>query len=102
MTFQDLTNEEILFLFHEIKQEIDRYQQILETKKVRESVGIFDYGQITVDYILTDDEIEELSRDRHYLFVVSLYKKLELIASIIAEAEPELASKIEVSFQKRF
>jgi hypothetical protein len=102
MTFQDLTNEEILFLFHEINQELHRYNEILETKKVRESVELFDYGQITVDYILTNDEVEELSSDRHYLFVVSLHKKLELITSMISEADPSLASKVEVSFQKRF
>jgi hypothetical protein len=102
MTFQDLTNEEVLFLFHEINQELHRYNEILETKKVRESVELFDYGQITVDYILTNDEVEDLSRDRHYLFVVSLHKKLELITSMISEADPSLASKVEVSFQKRF
>ena len=89
-------------MFHEIKQEMDRYEQILETKKVSESVSIFDYGQISIDYILTDDEIQNLLIDRHYLFIVSLYKKLELIASMISEADPSLASKVEVSFQKRF
>jgi hypothetical protein len=102
MTFQDLTNEEILFMYHEMNEELARYQTIIETKKVTESVSILDYGAITVDYLLQDSEVKELINDKHYLFVVGLHRKLELIASIIQEAEPELASKVEISYQKRF
>jgi hypothetical protein len=102
MTFQDLTNEEILFLYLENLDEYNRYQSIIKTKKVVDEIDLMGAGFISIGYDLTDDDLNDLIKDRHYLFVVSLHKKLELIASIITEADPALVDQVNETYQKRF
>jgi len=102
MTFQDLTNEEIMFLYLENLDEYNRYQSIIKTKKVVDEIDLMGAGFISIGYELTDDDLNDLINDRHYLFVVSLHKKLELIASIIGEADPVLVEKVNETYQKRF
>jgi hypothetical protein len=101
MTFQDLTNEEILFLYHENLDEYIRYQNIIDSKKVVDEIDLMGQGFISIGYDLTQDDLNALVKDRHYLFVASLHKKLELIASIITEADPSLAEKVNTTYQER-
>ena len=102
MTFQDLTNEEILFLYYENLTEHDRYVEIIKTKKIVDEIDLMGSGSISTVYDINDDELNELMNDGHYLFVVKLHQKLELIASIIIEADPNLAEKVNVTYQQRF
>jgi hypothetical protein len=101
MTFQDLTNEEILFLYHENLDEYIRYQNIIDSKKVIDEIDLMGQGFISIGYELSQDDLNALVKDRHYLFVTSLHKKLELIASIITEADPSLAEKVNTTYQER-
>jgi len=94
MSLNELSNEQILFLFLSNKELYDSYGIVLENKKYQSSLNLLDMGNIVVTHLVNDEDIDEIKNSKHYNYVVEMHEKLEPIALMIEEANPKLYEKI--------
>jgi hypothetical protein len=96
--FHNLDNEEILFIYITNKKFLDKYESIFDAGGIEKSLDLQEGGLITAFRMLTDEDIDEIKKDNHYLYCLSVDKKLSPIIDIIRETLPELYDKILESF----
>lgn len=98
MNLNELTNEEILYIYFSNKEFLDRYNNIMEIGGIEDVIDILEAGRITVYNRYTEEALNELSEDPHYLIVKHIDKKFEPIASIIEETDPSLFRRVQEAF----
>jgi hypothetical protein len=98
MNLNELTNEEILYLYFMTKDQLNHYESIIEKGGSEDVLDILDAGRITIYNRYTEEALEQLQEDPYYLAVVKLYEKLEPVATLIEETDPSLFSKINENF----
>jgi hypothetical protein len=99
MSFNELSNEDVLYIYFSNKKTLDRYHEIFEEKGINDTINILDMGSVKVFTKLYDDELEELENSELYKTVVKLNDKFESIAYLIEESNPEVYKKIEDLFK---
>jgi hypothetical protein len=98
MTINELSNEEVLYIYFSNKRWLDRYEEIFEEKGIYSELNLLDVGKLTVFSKLTDDEIDDLKDSVHYDYATKINTMFEPIATLIGEVNPEVFKKIEESF----
>lgn len=98
MSINELSNEEVLFIYFSNRKWIERYEDIFEEQGIYSELNLLDVGKITIFSKLTEDEIEELKQADHYDYATKIDTMFEPIATLIGEANPEIYKKVEESF----
>ncbi len=81
MNLNELSNNELLFVYFSNKTLYDLYETVLADKKYESVVDMFDMGSIIIKNTLFDEELVEIRNSEHYRSVVNLHEKLEPIAT---------------------
>lgn len=100
MNINELSNEEVLFLYFSNRKWVDTYEDIFEHKNIEDRLEILDFGQVTVTRYLHDEDIEDMLKRDHYKYCMDINKKLAPIADIIEEADSVLYNNIKDCFNK--
>ena len=98
MSINELSNEEVLFIYFSNKKWIDRYEDIFEEEGIYSELNLLDGGKITIFDKLSEEEIETLKESIHYDYATKINALFEPIATLIEESNPEVFKKIEESF----
>jgi hypothetical protein len=102
MNLNELSNNELLFVYFSNKVIYDLYETVLADKKYESIVDMFDMGSIIIKNTLFDEELTEIKNSEHYKYVVDLHEKLEPIATIIGEVDSKLYDEVEEVVNYRF
>jgi hypothetical protein len=102
MNLNELTNDELLFVYFSNKSLYDLYETVLADKKYESVIDMFDMGSIIVKNTLFEEELIEIISSDHYVSVVNLHEKLQPIAQIIGEVDSKLYDKVEEVVNHRF
>jgi hypothetical protein len=94
-----LNNEEIVFLYKTILQEIDRYNLIVEKRGIYNELEIPEMGFISVFKTLNDETIDEILESPHFKFCIQIEKQLSNVVDMIEESLPEEYEKIDKIFK---
>lgn len=98
MSYHNLTNEEIVFLY-KVAQSITRqYEDVHKAKVIQQRVPT-ELGVINVETPIPKDLIDEMLQGKHYLFMKSIRDKLHNITELIVEAQPEILETVMSIFQ---
>jgi len=89
MTINELTNEEVLFMYFENHNWLTRYQSIIKEKVIVDQMNIIG---------LTEIRVTEKLEAPHYKMCVSVHEKLHPIVELIEEVNPELYNKVQLYF----
>jgi hypothetical protein len=100
MNLNELSNEEVLFLYFSNLRWLQKYEDIFKEEGINDTLNIIDLGRVSVFTKLTEEELEDLAVAPHYTFVKNINNKLESIAYLIEETDPELFKTIEESFNQ--
>jgi hypothetical protein len=100
MNINELSNEEVLFLYFSNRKWVETYEDIFEHKNIEDRLEILDFGHVTVTRYLHDEDIEEMLKRDHYKYCTDINKKLSPIADIIEEADSALYNNIKDCFNK--
>jgi hypothetical protein len=100
MSINELSNEEVLFIYFSNNRWLERYSEIFEESGIYEELHLLDIGKITVFNKLTEEETQELKESKHYDLVSKINTLLEPVAILIEESNPELYKSVEDSFKK--
>ena len=98
MTINELTNEEVLFMYFENHNWLTRYQNIIKEKVIVDQMNIIGLTEIRVAEKLEDEDIDEICKTPHYKMCVSVHEKLHPIVELIEEVNPELYNKVQLYF----
>ena len=98
MNLNELTNEEVLFIYFSNKEQLDTYDLIIEEEGTESVIELGDAGRIIVFNKFTEDALAELADDPHYLSVKAMHAKLEPIANMIEEADSVLFRQVQQNF----
>jgi len=98
MSINELNNEELLYFYFSNKEKLDQYDIVFETGGIEDVIDILDAGRITIFHRYTEEALEELADDKHYLIMKAMNAKLEPIADMIQETDPKLFNSIQESF----
>ena len=100
MSFHNLTNEEIVFLFFVSKSIVDQYETVYNEQVIEQTIPT-DFGVMKLGTAIPKELVEEMLKSKHYLFMKSVNKKLSPIYDIIKDVEPDLVQEIEILFEKK-
>lgn len=98
MSINELSNEELLYCYFSNKEKLDQYKAIFEVGGIEDIVDILEIGRITIFNKYDQEALEELLDDPHYIGVTSINDKLEPIADMIGDTDPELFNRIQEAF----
>jgi len=98
MSLNELTNEEVLFIYFSNKEQLDAYNNIFEDEGTESVIELGEAGRIIIFNKFTEDALAELADDPHYLSVKAMNAKLEPIASMIEDADPVLYRQVQQNF----
>jgi hypothetical protein len=98
MSYHNLTNEEIVFLY-KVAQSITRqYEEVYKAKVLQQRVPT-EMGVINVETPIPEELIDEMLQGKHYQFMKSIRDKLQTLTELIVEAQPEVMDTIMSIFQ---
>lgn len=100
MSYHNLSNEEIVFLYYVSKNVSDQYEQAYKSKQLQQTVPTKD-GVMKVETFLPDELLEEILKSEHYLLMKSVKDKLKPIYELIIEVEPEIETAISNIFNTK-
>lgn len=97
MSYHNLSNEEIVFLYYVAKNITKQYENVHHEKLLHQNVPT-EFGMIQVNTPLPEDLLDQMLKSEHYVFMKSIETKLKFIVELIEEAEPELSKKVKQIF----
>lgn len=97
MSYHNLSNAEIVFLFLVSKSIRDQYETAYNQKSIEQTIPT-DYGVVKLETPLPSEMIETLMKSRHYLFMKDINDKLHPLYILIQEAEPEVVEDVQSIF----
>lgn len=100
MNINELSNEEVLFLYFSNRKWVDTYDDIFEHKSIEDRLEILDFGQVTVTRFLREEDLDNMVKADHYKYCTVINDKLEPIVDIIQEADSVLYASIKDCFEK--
>jgi hypothetical protein len=99
MSYHNLTNEEIVFMYLFSKSIKEQYESVFEMGSISQIVPT-EFGTIKVDTELPNDLISEMLDAKHYILMRSVHDKLKPLYELIIEVEPEIVTEIRQIFEK--
>lgn len=100
MSYHNLSNEEIVFLYKVADSIVRQYQDVYDARVLQQRIPT-EMGLINVDTPIPQDMIEDLLRGKHYLFMKSIRDKLKPLTELIIEAQPEILESVMTIFQSK-
>ncbi len=99
MSYHNLTNEEIIFLYNVSSSVVQQYEETFNEETITQTLPT-DLGSIEVTIGLPADFLEEIRESKHYTIMKQVHIKLTPLYHLIKEAEPELVEEIDNLFTK--
>ncbi len=100
MSFHNLSNEEIVFLFFVSKSIVDQYETVYNDQVIEQTIPT-DFGVMKLGTAIPKELVEEMLKSKHYLFMKSINEKLLPIYEIIKDVESDLVQEVEILFEKK-
>jgi len=102
MKLNELNNEEIIFLYIRNYESLSVMKNIIKEKMATETIEILDYGIISVSRTLTDEDVKEIKDGDYYKNLININEKLEPIAQIIEDVDPDMYERVKKSLNVIF
>lgn len=99
MSYHNLTNEEIVFIYLFSKSIKEQYEIVFENKSISQNIPT-ELGTVKVETLIPGEVLSEMLEAKHYLLMKSVYDKLKPLYEIIADVEPEIVEEIKIIFEK--
>lgn len=99
MSYHNLTNEEIIFLYNVSSSVVEQYEETFDEKSITQTLPT-DLGSVEVTIGLPAEFLQEIRESKHYTIMKQVYIKLKPLYQLIKEAEPELVQEIDNLFTK--
>jgi len=100
MSYHNLTNEEIIFLYYVSSSVVIQYEETFSDESIVQTLPT-EIGSVEVKIELPKDFIDEIKNSKHYIIMKQIYLKLKPIYELIKDAEPELVESIDELFTKK-
>ena len=100
MSYHNLTNEEIVFMFTVARSIKRQYEEAYAQQIIQQDVPT-QFGVMKVETIIPELVREEMLKSKHYKYMSSIYDKLLPIYDIIKDVEPETVEQVEGIFDKK-
>lgn len=100
MSINELSNEEVLYLYFNNLHRLEDYQNIISEKQVVDTISILDFGAVTVTRLLVDEDITDLEKSGSFRLTNLIHEKLSPLAELIEDADPELFKEVKSCFEK--
>jgi hypothetical protein len=100
MSYHNLTNEEIVFLYYVSSSVVIQYDDAFADKSLTQSLTTND-SVIETIIELPQDLIDELLKSKHYLLMKEIAIKLKPIYELINDTDPEMVSRIDELFNHK-
>jgi hypothetical protein len=99
MSYHNLTNEEIVFLYYIASSVTKQYENTYDDKSITQSL-ISDDEETVIEITteLPGELLDEILSSKHYTLMKDVMLKLKPLADIIRDVEPELVAEIESLF----
>lgn len=98
MSYNNLTNDEIVFLYQITKAMREQYESVIKNERVEQTIINGNEPSVTIQTDLPSDFIEEIKEGCHYKYLKAINNKLELIYTLILESEPDVVEEVEKHF----
>ena len=99
MSYHNLTNEEIVFIYLFSKSIKEQYEIVFENKSISQNIPT-ELGTMKVETLIPGEVLSEMLEAKHYLLMKSIYDKLKPLYEIIEDVEPEIVNEIKPIFEK--
>lgn len=100
MSINELSNEEVLFMYFSNRKWLTTYEEIFEHKSTEETLEILDFGRVTVTRYIADEDVEKLKESKHYKYAIGIQEKLGPIVDMIEDIDISLYEKVKTCFDK--
>lgn len=97
MSYHNLTNQEIVFLFFISRDIKNQYEEAYSQETVEQKIPT-EFGFMSIETIIPKDVKEEMLKSKHYVYMKSIHKKLLPIYEMIKDVEPESIEELEKLF----
>lgn len=99
MSYHNLTNEEIIFLYNVAASVVTQYDETFDEKSITQTLPT-ELGSVEVTIGLPAEFLQEIRESKHYTIMKQVYIRLKPLYELIKEAEPELVEEIDSLFTK--
>ena len=96
MTIEELSNEELTFIYVLVKEGLDVYTGYLKEQGVSFVVDS-PIGKVKIFKEFSEEEMEDIANSEKYQLMMSITAKLTPIVELISDANPELLERIETA-----
>jgi hypothetical protein len=97
MSYHNLTNEEIIFLYFVGTSVVTQYEEAFDDNSLTQSIAT-DLGVMEVKTEISKELLEEMLKSKHYVMMKEIVNKLHPIYILIKEAQPEMVSEMDDIF----
>lgn len=100
MSYYNLTNEEIIFLYYVSSSVVIQYDEAFTNKSLKQSVAT-DTSIIETVLELPQDLIDDLLKSKHYTMMKDISSKLKPLYELIKDSDPEMVNLIDELFNHK-
>ena len=97
MSYHNLSNQEIAFLYFVSKGITEQYEEAFKEKVLEQSIPT-EAGVVVVEHEIPNELVEELLKGMHYTNFKSIESKLKSIFELIKETEPDMVNELYQAF----
>jgi hypothetical protein len=97
MSYHNLSNQEIVFLYLVAKGITEQYEEAFKDKTLEQNIPT-ESGIITVEHEIPNELVEELLKGMHYTNFKSIEGKLKSFYELIEETEPDMVNELYQAF----
>lgn len=100
MSYNNLTNEEIVFLYFVSLTVARQYETTFKENSIKQTLPTKE-GSVNFTIDLPIDFINEIMKSKHYTLMKDINRKLKPLYELITEAEPDIVNIIKELFKKK-
>lgn len=97
MSYHNLTNEEIVFLYYVSSSIVKQYENTFADKAITQTLPT-DKGVAEITTSFSSEFIDEIKQSKHYTVMKDVQAKLKPIFLLIKDVEPEMVKEIDDLF----
>jgi hypothetical protein len=98
MSYHNLTNEEIVFMYHVAVSVTKQYENAYTDESIIQSLPVDEQTVIEVTTALPKDLVDDMLKSKHYTLMKEIVVKLKPIIELIKDVEPEIYEQISELF----
>jgi len=99
MSYHNLTNEEIVFMYMFSKSIKEQYETVFELGTITQIIPT-ELGTMKVSTEIPSDLISDMLEAKHYILMRSIHDKLKPLYELILDVEPDIITDIKEIFEK--